>query len=336
MNVHPSAASLTTGGARAAEQRVDAMKGDIKNVYRSMLDNLSALRAFVAVVESGSFSEAGYRLNVMPSTISKHVSFLEEKMHGQLIVRSTKHLSVSELGRRFYDRCLVILKEVEETEAEMLEYQMEPQGKLRVTMGPSFAGYHLPQLIPSFLEQYPKISVDFRITPEVIDLIDNSIDVGIRISSNLEPGLIAVKLAPNIRSVCVSPAYVEKFGMPAEPSALTQHNCLLTNDASSSSKWRLLQDGTETAIHVTGNLVVNDGGIYKQAIMDGIGIGHLSRYLVYKDINEGRLIELFPDRRVIKSYIYFVYPQRRNLPLKTRVFIDHLREAFRGPLEWMP
>lgn len=311
------------------------MKGDVKNIYRSMLDNLSALRAFVAVVESGSFSEAGYRLNVMPSTISKHVSFLEEKIHGQLIVRSTKHLSVSELGRRFYDRCLIILKEVEETEAEMLEYQMEPQGKLRITVGPSFAGYHLPRLIPSFLERYPKISLDFRVTPEMVDLIDHSIDVAVRISSNLEPGLIAVKLAPNIRSVCVSPAYVEKFGMPAEPKDLENHNCLLTNEASSTAKWRLLQDGVENVVHVSGNLVVNHGDIYKQAILDGVGIGHLSRYLVYQEINDGRLIELFPDRGVINSFIYVVYPQRRNLPLKTRVFIDHLRDAFRGTPEWM-
>ncbi|ABQ70605.1 transcriptional regulator, LysR family [Rhizorhabdus wittichii RW1] len=311
------------------------MKGDVKNIYRSMLDNLSALRAFVAVVEAGSFSEAGYRLNVMPSTISKHVSFLEEKIHGQLIVRSTKHLSVSELGRRFYDRCLIILKEVEETEAEMLEYQMEPQGKLRITMGPSFAGYHLPRLIPSFLERYPKISLDFRVTPELVDLIDHSIDVAVRISSNLEPGLIAVKLAPNIRSVCVSPAYVEKFGMPAEPRDLESHNCLLTNEASSTAKWRLLQDGVENVVHVSGNLVVNHGDIYKQAILDGVGIGHLSRYLVYQEINDGRLIELFPDRGVINSFIYVVYPQRRNLPLKTRVFIDHLRDAFRGTPEWM-
>jgi len=311
------------------------MKGEVKNIYRSMLDNLSALRAFVSVVESGSFSEAGYRLNVMPSTISKHVSFLEEKLHGQLIVRSTKHLSVSELGRRFYDRCLIILKEVEETEAEMLEYQMEPQGKLRITVGPSFAGFHLPRLIPSFLDRYPKISLDFRVTPEIIDLIDHSVDVAIRISSNLEPGLIAVKLAPNIRSVCVSPGYVEKFGMPAEPKDLEGHNCLLTNEASSTSKWRLLQDGVENVVHVSGNLVVNHGDIYKQAILDGVGIGHLSRYLVYNEINDGRLIELFPDRGVINSYIYVVYPQRRNLPLKTRVFIDHLREAFRGTPEWM-
>ncbi len=311
------------------------MRGDVKTIYRSMLDNLSALRAFVAVVESGSFSEAGYRLNVMPSTISKHISFLEEKIHGQLIVRSTKHLSVSELGRRFYDRCLIILKEVEETEAELLEYQMEPQGKLRVTAGPSFAGAHLPQLIPAFLERYPKVSVEFRVTPEVVDLIDHSIDVAIRISSNLEPGLIAVKLAPNLRTVCVSPAYAEKFGLPAVPRDLGQHNCILTSETSSAAKWPLLDKGIEQQVQVAGNLIVNHGDIYRRAVLDGVGIGYLSRYLVYDDIQAGRLIELFPDSRIVTSHIYVVYPQRRNLPLKTRVFIDYLREAFKGTPEWM-
>jgi len=311
------------------------MKGDVSTTYRSMLDNLSALRAFVAVVESGSFSEAGYRLNVMPSTVSKHVSFLEDKMQGQLIVRSTKHLSISELGRRFYDRCLIILKEVEETEAEMLEYQMEPQGKLRVTAGPSFAGHHLPQLLPGFLERYPKISLELRITSELLDMIDHSIDVAIRTASNLEPGLIAVKLAPNVRSVCVAPSYAEKYGVPAEPKELVNHNCILTNEASSTAKWPLLGEGPDNVVQVSGNLIVNQGDIYRQAVVDGMGIGYLSRYLVYDYIREGKLIELFPDRRVITSNIYVVYPQRRNLPLKTRVFIDHLREAFRGTPEWM-
>lgn len=305
------------------------MKGEVKVGYRSLIDNLSALRAFVAVVEAGSFSEAGYRLNVMPSTISKHVSFLEEKLRGQLIVRSTKHLSVSELGRRFYDRCLVLLKEAEETEADMLEYQMEPQGRLRVTMGPSFAGHYLPRLIPTFLERYPKISLDFRITPEVLNLIDHSIDVGIRISGNLDPGLIAVKLGANIRTVCVAHSYVEKFGRPTEPADLAEHNCLLTNDASSTAKWKVSKDGHEETVSVSGNLIINHGNIYKQALLDGIGIGYLSRYLVHREIEEGKLIELFAHSGIASSNIYVVYPQRRYLPLKTRVFIDYLRDAFR-------
>lgn len=313
----------------------DAMPGEAKNIYRSMLGNLSALRAFVAVVETGSISEAGYRLNVMPSTISKHVSFLEEKMRGQLIVRSTKHLSVSELGYRFYDRCLIILREVDETEAEMLEYQTEPQGKLRITVGPSFGSLYLPKLIPDFLARYPKVSLDFQITSEVLDLIGNSIDLAIRISSNLDPSLIAVKLAPNVRCVCASPAYLEKFGTPAEPGDISSHNCLLSSEASSSAKWRVMRNGVEHIVHVSGNLVVNQGDIYKQAILDGVGIGYLSRYLAHKEIESGKLVELFPERGSTASHIYVVYPQRRNLPLKTRVFIDYLRDAFHAPSAWM-
>lgn len=311
-------------------------KSDITSTYRSLIDNLSALRAFVAVVEAGSFSEAGYRLNVMPSTISKHISFLEEKIRGQLIVRSTKHLSVSELGQRFYDRCLTILREVEETEAELLEYQMEPQGKLRVTAGPTFARHHLPQLIPPFLQKYPKVSIELRITSEVVDLIDNSIDVAIRISGNLEPGLIAVKLAPNVRTMCVAPAYVERHGMPAQPKDLMLHNCILTKETSSTAKWTIADGaGGEEVVHVSGTMMVDDGTIYRQAVVDGVGIGYLSRYLVYQDIAEGRLIELFPERRIVTSHIYIVYPQRRNLPLKTRAFIDYLRDHFRSPPEWL-
>jgi len=309
-------------------------RSDVTSTYRSLIDSLSALRAFVAVVESGSFSEAGYRLNVMPSTISKHVTSLEEKIHGQLIVRSTKRLSVSELGYRFYDRCLIILREVEETEAELFEYQMEPQGKLRITAGPSFAEHHIPSIIPSFLEKYPKISVDLKITHDVLDLIDHSIDVAIRISSNLDPGLIAVKLAPNIRSVCVAPSYIEKYGCPEEPKDLAHHNCLLTSEASSIAKWPLAGENGENSVQVSGNLIVNQGSIYRKAILDGVGIGYLSRFLVYHEIEDGTLVELFPDKRLVTSHVYVVYPQRRNLPLKTRAFIDHIRDFFRVAPEW--
>lgn len=305
-------------------------RSEVTSTYRSMIDNLSALRAFVAVVEAGSFSEAGYRLNVMPSTISKHVSLLEEKLRGQLIIRSTKSLSVTELGQRFYERSLAILSEVEETEAALLEYQMEPQGKLRITAGPSFADNFLPRLLPGFLEKYPKISLDLRISAEVLDLINNSIDVAIRISSDLDPGLIAVKIAPNIRTICAAPSYIERYGMPETPGDLVNHNCLLASQAASTAKWPLALPGGEEFVQVSGNLIVNHGAVYRAALIDGIGIGYLSRYLVHRELEAGNLIELFPDCRVINSNIYIVYPQRRNLPLKSRAFIDYMRDASRN------
>lgn len=310
------------------------VRSEASGLYRSTIDNLSALRAFVAVVECGSFSEAGYRLNVVPSTISKHVSLLEERLQGQLLLRSTKQLSITELGRRFYERCLAILHEVEEAENELGEYQSEPQGKLRVTAGPTFGAYYLPAIIPQFLARYPKVSLDLKLTPDTLDMIDNAIDVAIRISGNLDPSLIAVKLAPNIRTFCVAPSYIEEHGLPASPQELVRHNCILANETARTAKWPIKGGDNGEFVSVTGNLVINHGEVYRRAILDGLGVGHLSRFPVYDDIKAGRLIELFPDLRIVASHIYVVYPERRNLPLKTRAFIDHVREAFRTPPEW--
>ncbi len=310
------------------------VRSDSGGLYRSTIDNLSALRAFVAVVESGSFSEAGYRLNVVPSTISKHVSLLEERLQGQLLLRSTKQLSITELGRRFYERCLAILHEVEEAENELGEYQTEPQGRLRVTAGPIFGGHHLPALIPSFLEKYPKVSLELKITAETLDMIDNALDVAIRISGNLDPSLIAVKLAPNVRTFCAAPSYLEQHGEPQTPQELVRHNCIVANETARTAKWPIKGEEGDDFVSVSGNLVINHGEVYRRAVIDGLGIGYVARFVVYEDIKAGRLIELFPEHRVTSSFIYAVYPERRNLPLKTRAFIDHVRDAFRTPPEW--
>lgn len=307
---------------------------EIGSLYRSTIDNLGALRAFVAVVEAGSFSEAGYRLNVVPSTISKHVAMLEERIAAQLLVRSTKRFSVTELGARFYERCLAILHEIELTESELGEYQAEPQGRLRVTAPTSFSTRHLAALVPSFMAKYPKVSIEMRLTSDVLNLVAEAVDVAIRISANLDPNLVAVKLAPNIRTFCVAPSYIERHGKPEKPEQLADHNCILTNEAASRAKWPYLEQGTIQYVTVSGNYLVDNGDMYHRAIVDGLGIGYMAKFLAYDDIQSGRLIELFPTRRVVLSHIYAVYPERRNLPLKTRAFIDHIREAFRTPPGW--
>jgi len=268
---------------------------EIGSLYRSTIDNLGALRAFVAVVESGSFSEAGYRLNVVPSTISKHVSMLEERIAGQLLVRSTKRFSVTELGAKFYERCLAILHEIELTESELGEYQTEPQGRLRVTAPTSFAVHHLAGLIPSFIAKHPRVSLDLRLTSNVLDLVSDGVDVAIRISADLEPNLVAVKLAPNIRTYCVAPAYIDKYGKPETPQQLADHNCILTNEIASRAKWPFMEEGGINYVTVSGNLIVDNGDMYRRAIVDGLGVGYMAKFLAYDDIQSGRLIELFPS-----------------------------------------
>lgn len=303
--------------------------------HRSVLNDLATLRIFVAVVEASSFTEAGRRLQIVPSTVSKHIAALETRIKGQLIIRSTQRLSVTELGRRFYERCVAILLEVENAESEIGAYQAEPQGLLRVSAATVLATRHLMPLLTSFVDRNPKVKLDLSLTTVTEDLVADGIDVAIRISNNLDPNLVAVKLAPNIRVYCVSPEYLRREGRPASVADLTSHNCLAIRNVNQSSAWPMRRDdGSFEHIVVSGNFVTNNGDMLRQALLAGWGIGHLARFMVHDHLETGELVELFPESRTVASHIYVVFQKRRNLPLKTRAFVDHMRAEFRNAIPW--
>ena len=303
--------------------------------HRSVIDNIAALRSFVAVIETGSFSEAGRRLRVVPSTISKHVSALESSVSGQLIIRSTKRLNITELGRRFYERALTILHEVEQAEIEIGEYNAEPQGVLKISAATVFATHHLGPIFRRFLDRHPKIKLDVQLSTIEEDLVASGLDVAIRISNQLDPGLIALKLAENMRVYCAAPSYLERYGTPESVLQLVDHNCLGVQGVSSSARWpRRNRDESIDWVAVSGNLVTNSGDLIRQALLSGLGIGHLARFMVHEHIESGELVELFPESRIVSSTIYAVYVERKNLPLKTRAFLNHLRMEFRVPPAW--
>ena len=303
--------------------------------FRSSIDDLAALRIFVAVVEAGSFSEAGRRLRVVPSTISKQISNLEERIKGQLIARSTQRLAITELGRRFYDRCLIIMSEVEYAETEISDYKSEPQGLLKLTVPTVFATHYFGPILSTFANKYPKIGLDIMVTTEKLDLIEAGIDVAIRISSNLDPGLVAIKLAANMRVFCASPGYLERRGKPTRVEDLVDHDCILSRGHTHSNKWPAQQaDGSVNYVLISAKHISDNGDLVRNALVDGFGIGYVARFLVHEDLISGRLVELFPEQRRTVSHIYAVCTLRRNMPAKTRVFLDHVREWFRTPPEW--
>jgi DNA-binding transcriptional LysR family regulator len=303
--------------------------------YRSIFDDLRALRVFVAVVDTGSLTEAAHRLAIAPSTVSKRLSALETDVSGQLIIRSTKRLHVTELGRSFYDRCVAILHEVEGAETDVGLYNTEAQGTLRVSAAPVFAGRHLMPIFARLLERHPKITIDLSLTSAQEDLVANGIDAAIRISHDLDPNLVAVRLAPNIRIYCASPAYLTEHGHPAAVTDLVNHNCLVVGNVSQSAAWPMRRaDGSIEKVEVSGTFICNNGDMVRQALLAGLGVGHLARFMVHQHIESGELTELFPESRVVASHIYVVFPKKRNMPLKTRVLIDHLRAEFRTPAPW--
>jgi len=302
---------------------------------RSIIDNLSLLRAFAALVESGSFSAAGRRLQVVPSTVSKHIAALESRLNGHLVVRSTKHLSITELGQRFYAHCIAILREVEEAELEIGEYNAEPQGLLKVSAATVFATRHLVPIFMRFLQKNPRVTLDTTLTTTSEDLVARGIDVAIRISNDLDPGLIALKLASNTRVYCAAPAYLERRGRPSNGTELLSHNCLVVRGVSQSARWPIRNDRGEIEhFTVSGNFVSDNGDVLRQMLLAGLGVGHLARFMVHDHLIAGDLEELFPESRVVASHIYAVYPERRNMPLKARAFLDHLRAEFRTPPPW--
>lgn len=303
--------------------------------HRSAIDDLSTLRIFVAVVESGSFTEAGRRMRIVPSTVSKHISGLEARLSGQLVNRSTQRLSVTELGHRFYERCVVILQEVEEAENEVGQYQSEPQGRLRISAAPVLSARHLMPILNDFLVKYPKVSIDLSVTTVSEDLIANGFDAAIRLSKNIDPNLIAVRLGPNERIYCAAPAYLERHGRPSDVADLVNHNCLVIQNVAQSAHWPMrLPDGTEETTIVSGNFTSSNADTVLQALVAGMGVGYIARFVVDDDLNSGALVELFPEQRHVVSSIYVVFPERRNLPLKTRALIDFLKSEFRTRFAW--
>jgi DNA-binding transcriptional LysR family regulator len=320
---------------------MESLMGAITNKYlepakpRFLIDDLMLLRAFVAVVETQSFTRAGARLGIVPSSISKHIKALEQRLEGRLVMRSTKHLSITEIGTRFYERCLHILETIEQAESEISEYNAEPQGLLHVSCATTLALRHFGPIFMSFLKKYPKVQIDVSLSVSNDDLVATGMDVAIRISSRLDPNLIALKLASNTRVCCASPAYLETYGAPTSPKDLLHHNCLILRGMQHTAHWSFLIPGKEPAeILVAGNFSADNSELLRQAVLADLGVGYLARYLVEQHLAAGELVELFPEARSADSTIYAVYPARWNLPLKTRAFLDHLRAEFRIPPEW--
>ena len=300
--------------------------------HRRALDDFTSLRIFMAVVETGSFTKAGERLRVVPSTISKHISSLEVRLSAQLIIRSTKGLSITELGLQFYERCQIILQAVIDAENEVGEYQGEVRGALRVSCAPALLGTNFVGMLDRFLVINPKVKLVLDVSSVAQDLISDGFDIAIRMNNVSNPDLIAVKLAEIDRVYCATPAYIDAFGKPDSVSDLTDHNCLVLNNLAHSANWPMRgSEGETQSIRVTGNLVTNSAEAVVQGLLNNMGIGHIARVFVHGHLMSGELLELLPNDRVASSKVYAVYAERKHLPLKTRAFIDHLRSEFSKP-----
>lgn len=288
---------------------------------------------FSKVVQAGSLSAAARELGVSPAVVSRTLAALEAGLGVRLVNRTTRSLHLTDEGASYYETCLRILAEIEEADAAVTAGRVEPQGVLKVALPASFGHKHIAPLIPLFAERFPRIELALSLSDRSINLIEEGFDLAIRIAELKDSSLAARKLAPNRRVVCASPAYLRAHGEPKTPQELARHNCLVTTwEHGFAMTWDYKNPvGKRGSVRVTGRYACDNWEVLREWAVAGLGVALKSTWDVRKHLEDGSLVPLLPGYDFGTDVgIYAVYPHRRHLPAKTRVFIDFLAESF-GP-----
>lgn len=296
--------------------------------------DLNLMVIFAHVVNEQSFSAAARKLGVSRSSVSKAVAKLEHALGASLLNRSTRHISLTEVGRTFFDYCSRISYEADEARQMIDSLNTQPRGVLKVAVSVAFGTLHIAPAIADFMRVYPELNIEMTITDRIVDLAEEGYDVIICVARDLPQSLIARKLAPIRRKLCATPAYFEEFGVPLLPQDLMQHNCLDYIHSGDGGFWRFNGPGGEVSVPVSGRLRINDDEALSQVVLGGFGLALLPTFIIGKDIQAKRLKSVLSEYIPVYQHVYALYLPKRNLPLKIRVLIDFLIERFGAEPYW--
>lgn len=290
------------------------------------MTDFSSLPVFVAVIESGSFSQAGKALGVSKSAVSKRINQLEERLGVQLLQRTTRRLSLTEAGERYFEYAQQALAQARAAEDAVSLTQTCPKGLLRVNAPMSFGRLHLAALVPEFLERYPQIELHMAMDDRVVDMVAGGFDVAVRIGRLQDSSLVAKRLSDCQSVLCAAPNYLERSPTLQTPMDLQNHNCLFYSYFQAGTEWTF--HGLKGAVRVQpkGNYQVNNSEALREAVLAGVGVAQMPLFIVADDIRSGKLTPLLPHYPLPLHAIYAVYPQRRHLPAKVRVFLEFISE----------
>jgi DNA-binding transcriptional LysR family regulator len=298
-----------------------------------MRDVVHGMQVFSKVVQAGSLSAAARELGVSPAVVSRALSAMEARLGVRLLNRTTRSLHLTDEGASYYETCSRILAEIEEADAAVSSHRVEPQGALKVALPAAFGHTHIAPLIPRFAERYPKIELALSLSDRSVNLIEEGFDLAIQIAELKDSSLAARKLAPNRRVVCASPAYLRAHGEPKTPQDLVNHNCLVASwEHGFAMTWEYKSPlGKRGSVRVAGRYACDNWEVLREWAVAGLGVALKSTWDVRRHLEDGSLVPLLPGYEFGTDVgIYAVYPHRRHLPAKTRVFIDFLAESF-GP-----
>ena len=288
------------------------------------MTDLNLMAIFARVVEAGSFAEAARRMATSRSAISKAVAKLEKELGARLLNRTTRYLSLTEIGASVSEHCTRMLCEAEQARKLVDSLTTAPRGLLRVSASVAFGTLHIAPALAVFLSRYPEIRIDLTITDRWVDLAEEGYDVAIRVTGAPPPNWVARKLAPVRRKLCATPGYFDQRGVPQSPADLVLHNCLDYTRSGEQGHWRFTGPDGDISVPVTGPLHVDDDEALSQAVLGGLGIGLLPTFIIGKDLQSGKLQAALSEYIPVEQHVYAMYLPTRHLPSKVRVFIDFL------------
>ncbi|WP_285424754.1 LysR family transcriptional regulator [Pseudomonas sp. efr-133-TYG-103a] len=288
-----------------------------------MLDSIDDLRFFAEVYASGSIRAAAEKLGISPAGGSKRLLGLEDRIGHRLFNRTTRRLSPTTYGEHFHPHVLTILEGVDAAQ-RVLANDADIAGRLRITASATLARSYLSEVVSSYLNRYPKVSVELDLTDRMVDLIAEGVDLAIRYGALEDSTLIAQQITPCRRLVCASPAYWRDHGMPSSPAQLSAHTALIIG---AQRRWVFARDDVQEAVRMRGRFAASMGEVVKQMALDGHGVALLADWHVAEDLRAGRLVEALADWSVEPPIgIFAVYPSRENVSPAVRSFIAHLKQ----------
>ncbi|MGM3191325.1 LysR family transcriptional regulator [Dickeya dadantii subsp. dieffenbachiae] len=296
------------------------------------MDRITAAQVFVAITEQGSLTGAAQALEMSRAMVTRYLAEMERWAEARLLHRSTRQLSLTSEGEAALRHCRELLAVSQKLEMPS-RGRKEPSGLMRLTCSPSLAQTTLVAAITAYLRRYPKAAVDLQVASHTLNLIEERIDLAIRITSQLDSGLIARRLGGCPSVVCAAPSYLAEHGTPQRVEDLAVHNCL-TYSFFGKSLWRFTRKGEAVAIPISGSFSANDSLMLLEAALNGAGLSLQPVYSVTDLIASKRLIALFPEAQPQELDIYAVYHSRERMPSALRALVDFLAEWFDGNLEW--
>ncbi|MDB6444280.1 MAG: LysR family transcriptional regulator [Mesorhizobium sp.] len=297
------------------------------------MDRLQAMRVFVTVVDLGSQSAAADHLELSRPVVSRYLAELEDWVGARLMHRTTRKLSLTAAGTEILPRCRQMLELSGDMQAAVSTPDDVPRGMLRISASPSFGQAQLAGALVEYVKRYPGVKVDLQLLDRTVNLVDERIDLAIRMSNDLDPNLIARRLTVCRSVICASPAYLRDHPAPQRVEDLSGHNCL-THSYVGKSLWHFEQDGEQVSVPVQGNICTNEASTLLRVTMAGAGVAMLPSYQAGTHIRSGELIRLLPHAEPRQMAMYAVYASRKHMPSALRSLVDFLVLKFPEDPEW--